>query len=111
MNLSFKEAVLILVLAVLWAMGGYAIGGSIIAMGLDYAPLKIIFAGINMVIGLSLFLGVTNDPTAERIFFKGPRPNEDGLPAIGCLWVLPISVFIFGTGMWLVTIVLRFIYK
>ncbi len=105
-----RDLALILALASLWSVGGYAIGLAIQAMGVAYPPLKIIFASLNVIIGLVLFLGITRDPTANRIFFEGPRLNESGLPAIGCLWLAPISLLIFGLASWLVTIFMRFIF-
>lgn len=109
-NRYLRDLLFILALGALWAGSGYVIGRVGEAMGLDY-PLGVIFASLNTILGMSLFLGITKDPTADRIFFEGPRPNEGGRWSIGCLWVMPVSLLILGLGMWVVAVVLRLIYE
>lgn len=111
MNRLPRDLVLILALAGLWAVSGYAIGIAIEAMGIDYPPLKIILASLNLILGMTLFLGITHDPTAERIFLEGRKPNDPGQPAIGCLWLMPVSLLIFGLSMWFVAMVIRLIFS
>ena len=111
MNRLLRDLGLILALAGLWAISGYLIGLAIEIGVIPYPPLKVILASVNVIFGLMLFLGITRDPTAERIFFEGPRRNEEGLPAVGCLWAMPASLLILGLMMWLVALILRFISK
>ncbi len=105
-----RDLTLILALASLWSVGGYAIGVAIEAILEINYPIGIIVASLNLILGLTLFLGITHDPTAERIFFKGPESDELGLPAIGCLWLLPLGLLIFGLLMWFVAILMRLIF-
>ena len=113
MNRLLRDLGLILVLAALWAISGYAIGAAIEITGemLDIGPypFKVIMASINVIIGLLLFKGITRDPTAERLFFEGPNHEEEGDFRIGCLWVLPASLLLFGLLMWLWAVILRFV--
>lgn len=110
MNRYLRDLLLVLALATLWAGSGYAIGMGIEAMFRTGYPAGIIVVSLNVILGLSLFLGITSDPTAERIFFEGPHPNEPGLLKIGCLWVLPLSLFIVGLMWWIVAFLVRFIF-
>lgn len=110
MNRYLRDFLLILALATLWAGSGYAIGAGIEAMFRTGYPVEIITASLNAIMGLSLFLGITSDPTAERIFFEGPHPDEPGLLKIGCLWVLPLSLFIVGLIWWIVAFLVRLIF-
>ena len=87
------------------------VGIALETAGLPYPPLKVILASLNVIIGILLFLGITRDPTAERIFFEGPRENEAGRPAIGCLWLMPVSLLVLGLVMWLVAIILRLMFE
>jgi hypothetical protein len=111
MNRWLRDLILILGLAGLWGISGYAIGVAIEAMGFNDYPVGIICASINLILGMSLFLGITKDPTTERIFFEGPRPNERGRWEIGCLWAMPISLLLFGLIAWIVIVIMRFIFK
>jgi len=106
-----RDLILILVLASLWAISGYVIGLAIEVALIPYAPLKVIFASLNLIIGMLLFKGVVHDTTAERIFFEGPKPDEEGLPAVGCLWIMPVSLIFVGVLMLFWAIILRFILK
>jgi hypothetical protein len=72
-------------------------------------PVGIILGSLNLLLGLLFFLGITRDPTAERIFFEGPRPSEEGLVEIGCLWALPVSFLLFGLWLWVLIFFVRFI--
>ncbi len=110
MNRYLRDLLLILALAGLWGGSGYAIGASFEAVGLPW-PLANIFAALNLILGMSLFLGVTKDPTAHRLFFEGPRWGEEGRLSIGCLWVLPTGLLFLGLLMWLWAIVIRLIDK
>lgn len=107
MNRMWRNFLFILVLASLWALSGFAIGSGVEAiLGIDF-PIAIILASLNLILGLTLFLGITRDPTSERIFFEGPQPDEPGRPAIGCLWLLPLSLILVGLWLWLVAFFMR----
>ena len=108
MKRPLRDLMLILILAALWAAGGYAIGIAVETLGIDY-PLGIIFASLNLILGMGLFLNITRDPTADRIFFEGPNPDGEGDLRIGCLWAIPMGLLIFGLWMWLWAVVIRLI--
>ncbi len=105
-----KEAALILVLAGLWAAGGYFTGAALETIGFDAYRWGIILAALNVILGMSLFLGVTKDPAAERIFFRQAKPDDIGYAVVGCLWLLPLLWLIFGVSMWFWALVLRLIF-
>ncbi len=110
MKRLLRDLSLILILAGLWAISGYMIGLALETVGISYPPLKIILASINVVIGMMLFQGVTRDPTGARMFFEGPEHDAEGDIRVGCLWMLPASLLIFGTVMWIVGLLLRFFF-
>lgn len=110
MGRLLRELILILVLAAFWAIGGYLIGLAIETTGIPYPSLKVILASLNVIIGMLLFKGVTQDPTAERLFFEGVKADDEGDFRVGCLWVLPVSLAFMGLLMWLWALLLRFIF-
>jgi hypothetical protein len=107
-----RDLALILLLAGFWAVSGYMIGAALETIGFDTYRLSVILASINLILGMTLFLRITKDPTAERIFFQGPEQDTDrrGYPQIGCLWLLPIVLLIYGASMWFWAIILRLIF-
>lgn len=110
MKRLLRDLGLILALAGLWAISGYVIGVAIEAFGLPYPPIKIILASLNVIIGMMLFKGITHDPTAERLFFEGPRDDSEGDIRIGCLWLMPAGLLFFGLLLWFWATILRFIF-
>lgn len=112
MKRLFRDLTLILFLAGLWAVSGYMIGTALETIGFAAYRLSVILASVNLILGMVLFLRITKDPTAERIFFQGPDQDTDrrGYPQIGCLWLLPIVLLIYGASMWLWAIILRFVF-
>src|SRR5262245_59145892 len=112
MNRLFRDLILILIFAGLWAVSGYMIGVALEIIGFDINRLGIILASVNVILGMTLFLRITRDPTAERIFFKGPDVDVDrrAYPQIGCLWMLPIVLLIYGVLMWFWAIILNSIF-
>jgi hypothetical protein len=114
MNRLTRDLILILALAALWAISGYAIGEAIKffveGFGVTILPLGVILASINLIIGMLLFKGITRDPTAERIFFEGPEKKGEGNLNVGCLWVMPVSLLLIGLYVWLVVGILRLIF-
>lgn len=107
MNRLLRDLGLILALALLWALGGYLIGLGVEIALIPYPPLKIILASLNVIIGLTLFLGITRDPTAERLFFEGPAVNQEGDIRVGCLWMIPASLVLIG----LFVVILGFVFR
>ena len=98
-------------MATLWAVGGYLIGLALEMTFFPDTPIRIILVSVNVLLGLLLLKGITRDPTAERLFYEGPRPDEEGSPAIGCLWLLPVSLLFVGVLLWLWAVILRLILK
>jgi hypothetical protein len=112
MKRLLRDLGLILALAGLWAISGYVIGVAleliITTVDLNSYPISIILASVNVIIGLLLFKGITRDPTAERFFYEGPGNDGEGDLRIGCLWVIPATLLLYGLLMWLVAILFRF---
>jgi uncharacterized membrane protein len=109
MKRLFRDLALILVFAALWASGGYLVGLAIEIALIPYPSLKIILAALNVIVGLLLLLGITRDPTTERLFFEGPSTPGGGDIRIGCLWAMPASLLLIGLFTWVTAILLRFI--
>ena len=107
-----RDLGLILGLAALWAIGGYAIGTAIEfiieTLNGDVYSMGIILASVNVIIGMLLFKGITRDPTAERIFFNGPSNEGEGDIRVGCVWFLPTTLLLYGLLMGLVALLFRF---
>lgn len=99
----------ILSLAAVWAISGYVLGLTIEIMGIPY-PMGNVLASLNVIIGMLLFLNVTSNPRFERIFFEGPRPDDEGYIPVGCLWVIPMNLLVIGLPMLLFVTVLRIIF-
>jgi hypothetical protein len=83
-----KDTLLILGLAALWGLGGFAIGVALQTMfgGQWILPC----ASLNLIACMILLLLVTRNEQARRIFYEGPREDELGLPVIGVLWAMPL---------------------
>ena len=109
MKRLLRDLVAILVLAGLWGLSGYFIGIALETVGIEY-PLRIIFASLNLIFGMTLFLNITRDPTADRLFFEGPGKDGQGDPRIGCLWAMPMGLILFGLLMWFWAILIRFLF-
>ncbi len=57
-------------------------------------------AWLNLIIGLVGLLLITRTELGERIFYQGPRGDEDGLWLVGVLWALPIVGFFLALLWW-----------
>jgi hypothetical protein len=55
-------------------------------------------------------LFVTRSPRLRQIFYEGPD-NRGGDIAVGCLWAVPISLFLWGLLMLIAATVSRFFTK
>lgn len=101
----------ILILAGLWAGSGYLIGAAFEYLGFNDYPLGVIVASFNTIVGMLWLKTIIRDPIGDRLFFKGPRPNEEGKISIGCLWMMPISLAFFSLFLWFWGILLRLVDK
>ena len=92
-------------LAALWALGGLGFGLAMQAFfnGQWLLPC----ASLNLITGMVLLLLITRNEQARRIFYEGPRENEPGLPVIGLLWVIPVTLLLVGLIWWLVAQLLK----
>lgn len=104
-----RHVLRLLALATFWGLSGYMIGAAIAAAFYLIYPVGVILGSLNLILGMLLFLGITRDPTAERIFFEGPHPNESGRVEVGCLWALPVSLLLYGLWLWVLVFFVRFI--
>jgi hypothetical protein len=102
----------ILALASLWAIGGYLIGTSLEMIGFNDYPWRTICAGLNLVIGLTLFKLITDNPTIEQAFFghKKIAPDHPITLIVRGLWMLPLLLLWVGVMMWLWAWVIRLIF-
>jgi hypothetical protein len=100
---------LIIALATFWGISGYVIGWGLESLGLPY-HIRMLLAPINMIVGLVGILFVTRSPRLRQIFYEGPD-NRGGDIAVGCLWAVPISLFLWGLLMLIAATVSRFFTK
>lgn len=114
MNRLLRELGLILALAALWAISGYVIGVAtelfVESFALETYPFGVIIASINVIVGMSLFKGVTRDPTAERVFFVGFERTAGETEVdirVGCLWLIPTVLLLYGISFGFVTFLMR----
>lgn len=100
-----KNSLLVIGLAILWALGGLGFG---LAMQAFFSgQWAVPCASLNLIAGMVLLLLVTRSEQARRIFYEGPRENEPGLPIIGLLWVVPLALLLVGLIWWLVAQLLQ----
>jgi hypothetical protein len=94
-----KSTLLVLILAVLWWLGGMFAGIGISAFfGVDW----VIFCGsLNMMAGMFMLLWITRSEHARRLFYEGPKGDEPGNPIIALLWIMPFSLLLAGIIWWL----------
>ncbi|MDM8518455.1 hypothetical protein QUF64_00295 [Anaerolineales bacterium HSG6] len=100
----------ILVLGLFWGVSGYVVGASFEFAGIPY-QLGLMCGSLNLIIGMVLLKGLISTPRGDRMFFVGPQRDEDGDWRVGCLWLLPGTIFIIGLVSWFWGIVFRFIDK
>lgn len=94
-----KNILMILALAILWAVGGSFAGLGISAF-FDVA--WVVQCGtVNMMTGLLLLLLITRSEDARRLFYEGPKEDEPGSIIVGLLWVLPFTLLFAGIVWWL----------
>lgn len=111
MQKLFRDLGLILALAALWGLSGYALGIALGYFGFSYPPLKTIIASSNIVIGMLMLKGIISTPRGDRLFFNGPTGDEDGDPRIGCLWGLPLTFLFLAILLTAWSIIFRLIHK
>lgn len=100
-----KNALLVLALAILWAISGFVIGAAIqVLVGGQWT---LPCASLNLIAGMVMLLLITHDERARRIFYEGPQGDEAGLPAIGFLWVIPLVLLLVGLVWWLIAQMLK----
>jgi len=111
---NLRDLGLILALAILWAGSGYAIGiafKTVIGVQFTtYSP-RLLLGCLNLIVGLLWLKGMISEPTTERLFFEGPKNDNEGDIRIGCLWVAPLALLVYSGFMWLATILLRLFAK
>ena len=94
-----KQIPLIFFFAALWASSGLLLGVSLAALfDLEW---QVPCLSLNLVAGLVLLLLVTRNETARRLFYEGPRDNEQGSVLIGMLWAFPFVLAFVGIIWWM----------
>jgi hypothetical protein len=94
-----KNLILVLILAMLWALGGLVVGVGINAFfGASWITTC---ALLNVMIGLLLLLLVTRNEEARRIFYNGNQNDDPGLLPIAVLWMFPMVLIFVGIIWWL----------
>ena len=83
-----------LVLALFWFLSAFLAVGALTSWEWGWRC-----AWLNLIIGMLSLLFVTRTKLGERLFYEGPRGNEDNLWQIGLLWAIPMVIF-FLAGIW-----------
>jgi hypothetical protein len=104
----------ILALAILWAVSGYAMGTAVehimVTLRVEYHySIAVIFASINLIIGMFSLKHIISEPIGDKMFFHGPEGESDGDIRVGCLWVAPATFLLYGLLAWLVALLFRFL--
>jgi hypothetical protein len=94
-----KQYVLILALAVFWGISGLVVGLGVRAI--FGAEIVFTCALLNVIIGLLLLLLTTRNEHARRLFYEGPRGEEEGLIPLAFLWAFPLILVFVGVLWWL----------
>jgi hypothetical protein len=100
-----RNSLLVIGLAILWALGGLGIG---LAMQTFFSgQWTLPCASLNLIAGMVLLLLITRNEHARRILYEGPRDSEPGLPLVGILWVTPLVLLLVGLIWWMVAQLLK----
>jgi hypothetical protein len=93
-----RHFLLILALAAFWGVSGLMVGLGIRAI----LGAEVVFtcALLNVIMGLLLLLLTTRSERARRIFYEGPRGNEEGVIGLAFLWAVPIVLVFLGLFWW-----------
>ena len=93
-----RDFLLILLVALLWFVGGWCMG---IGIQAQFEGNWIIScSSINLLMGLILTLLIIQNPRESRIFFEGPsKDDEDYLPLMTIVLLFP-GIEIFIGGLW-----------
>jgi hypothetical protein len=94
-----RHYLLILALAAFWGISGLVVGLGVRAIFGG----EVVFtcASLNVIIGLLLLLITTRNEHARRLFYEGPRGDEEGLVPLAFLWAVPIILVFVGVLWWL----------
>jgi hypothetical protein len=98
MRVTLREMLFTLAYAAWWALSGWLFGLGV--NGLFGVEVALICAMGNVIIGLLLLLPVVGDERRRRLFFEGPREQEQSEPRIGLLWAFPFAVLVWGLLWW-----------
>jgi len=101
----------IVLLASLWATGGYTAGVSLEIIGFDGYSWSTILVALNVLIGILLLKGIISDPEEDYTFFEKPVSYDPNRPLVGCLWLMPAMLIVVGASMWFWAIIIRLLSK
>ncbi len=108
-----KYLVLPLAVALFWFGSGYAAIGGLSNILPFLAPYMFQCALANVVIGLGTLVLITRTETGARLFYDGPREEEEGRGAIGIiigtLWVAPLVFLLVGLLWWILGFFIRWL--
>jgi hypothetical protein len=61
-------------------------------------------AWINLILGLLGLLLATRTDEGERLFYVGPKEDEEGSVLIAILWGIPLVVFLIASFWWMLRV-------
>ena len=99
-----KRLILPLLLASFWFFSVYLAVGAWLSWVWAYRC-----ALVNLIIGMLALLLVTQDERRERLFYEGPKGDEDSSLLIAIMWGLPFAWWGFALVWWIIRLLLKLI--
>lgn len=90
-----NRAKLQLILATFWFVSAYLAIGALLPWEWAWRC-----AWLNLIIGLIGLLLATRTQVGDRMFYQGPKGNEDNLWQVGLLWAIPMVIFFLAFAWW-----------
>lgn len=89
-----------LTLALFWFLSAYLAMGALVSREWAWRC-----AWLNLIIGMLGLLAATRTSFGDRMFYQGPKGDEDSLWLIGVLWALPLVGFFLALLWWVARLI------
>jgi hypothetical protein len=89
-----------LFLAIFWFVSAYLAAGALLPWEWAWRC-----AWLNLIIGMTGLLLVTWTKFGERMFYEGPKGDEDGMWQVGMLWAVPVVILFLAVVWWIARLV------
>ena len=92
-----KRIRLQLVLAAFWFVSAYLAASAVLPW--EWWAWRC--AWLNLLIGMLSLLWVTRTESGDRLFYEGPKGEEDSWWIVGALWAIPVIILSLAIVWWL----------